>query len=367
MALADALSVGVLECRGGRIESANAAFARLMEAPDEEALQGIGLDAYVADCGFGIPDWLAGEQPPGRSPERVVECSLRCLDGSVRQVALRPLGDARWEVVDVSVLHRLGEEVKRANHGLLEARQELGLLRERLEREIREREDLLRTVSHELRTPITVIAGFSRLLLSEQAGPLNDDQRHFLRQTRASCDRLDRFVESLLLTGQALGADTGMALREASLEALLEGVVAFLKPLVDERRQQLEVSVARGADRACFDPQRIEQVLINLVGNALKYSPEGGRILVQATARSAAAQRYVEVAVEDEGPGVPEEDRLRIFEPYTRGESAPDGGLGLGLAICRRIVEAHDGVIQVSESAAGGARFSFTLPLREGA
>ena len=366
MALADALSVGVLECRGGRIQAANVAFARLMAA-QEDALQGLGLDAYVADCGSGIPDWLAGEQPPGCSPERVVECVLRALDGSVRQVALRPLGDARWEVVDLTLLHSLGEEVKRANQGLLAARRKLEELHERLEGEIREREELLRVVSHELRTPITVIAGFSRLLLSEQAGPLNDDQRHFLRQTRESCDRLDRFVESLLLTGQVLGADAGLSLREASLEVLLEGIAAFLKPLVDERCQHLEVRVAADADQAWFDPQRIEQVLINLVGNALKYSPDGGQILVRAETRRAAAQRYVEVSVEDEGPGVPDADRLRIFAPYVRGESAPDGGLGLGLAICRRIVEAHEGVIQVSESAAGGARFSFTLPLRKAA
>jgi NtrC-family two-component system sensor histidine kinase KinB len=153
---------------------------------------------------------------------------------------------------------------------------------------------------------------------------------------------------------------------ETSLNATIEGVLAFLRPLFDERSQTLEFDLDPAAARARFDPMRVEQVLTNLIGNALKHGRPGGVIRVSSRAienAPAAGGPFVEVAVIDDGPGIPAEDRERIFEPYVRGGGGGRaGGLGLGLAICRRIVEAHGGAILVTSAPGGGSRFSFTLP-----
>jgi len=220
-------------------------------------------------------------------------------------------------------------------------------------------------VSHELRTPITVIAGFNKLLLSEKVGPLNREQRHFLSESAKSCRRLSTFIGNLIEAAREVAGDRPLELVETSLSATIEGVVSFLTPLLDERRQTLDLDLDPAATRACFDPMRIEQVLTNLIGNALKHGKTGGVIRVSSRAIEAAAaeHRFVEVAVSDDGPGIAEQDRERIFEPYVRAENGSRaGGLGLGLAICKRIVEAHGTAILMTDAPGGGSRFSFTLP-----
>lgn len=228
-------------------------------------------------------------------------------------------------------------------------------------RETQQRDELLQVVSHELRTPITVIDGFNRLLLSEAHGPLSEPQRHALEQSRRSCQRLHLFVANLLEKDRLQGGVSPPRVGAHALEALFQGVGEFLAPLVSEREQRLEISVDRDAQWARFDPSQIEQVLVNLMGNALKYGPRGGILRLEAQ-RLGGPSGPIEVSVSDQGEGVPHDDRERIFEPYVRREEhARAGGLGLGLAICRRIVESHGGSIGVGEAAEGGSRFAFTL------
>jgi signal transduction histidine kinase len=220
-------------------------------------------------------------------------------------------------------------------------------------------------VSHELRTPITVIAGFNKLLLSEKVGCLNEEQRHFLSESTKSCRRLSTFIGTLVEAAREVAGERPLELVETSLTATIEGVVEFLKPLLDERQQTLDLGLDPAAARARFDPMRVEQVLTNLIGNAQKHGRAGGVIRVSSRAIEAAAadRRFVEVVVSDDGPGIVAEDRERIFEPYVRaGKGSRAGGLGLGLAICKRIVQAHGGAILVTDAPGGGSRFSFTIP-----
>ncbi|MCP3985442.1 MAG: hypothetical protein GY723_13715 [bacterium] len=246
---------------------------------------------------------------------------------------------------------------------LARVRREMEDLRLHLIRESQQRDELLTIVSHELRTPITVIDGFNKLLLSEQSGPLTDEQRRFLEESRKSCRRLNLFVANLLEKERLRVGESAPHLAINSLRTLLEGVATFLAPLMAESDQKLEIEVAPDAETACFDPMSIEQVLVNLIGNGFKYGRRGGTLRVECQ-QLGGDPAYVEVAVLDDGPGVPEEERERIFEPYVRREEhLGSGGLGLGLAICRRIMASHRGSISVGDAPGGGSRFAFSLPI----
>ena len=259
----------------------------------------------------------------------------------------------------------LAEALAVAEKRLGEAVAEAAALRERLAAERRLREDLVRNVSHELRTPLAVIAGFNKLLLSERVGPLTAEQRRFVGECERACARLDAFILQLIEAEGEPAGERALELRDGSLAEAIEGVTLFLRPLLEERGVRIELRLDPEAELARFHGLRLEQVLTNLIGNALRYARPGGRIEV-ATRRLDDGDEggaHVEVAVSDDGPGVPPADRERIFEPWVRGRERRDAGLGLGLAICKRIVEAHGGRIGVGDAPGGGSRFRFTLPL----
>lgn len=260
----------------------------------------------------------------------------------------------------------LETEVLRTGRALHEANRELAALRERLRGEAAEREELLTVVSHELRTPCTVIQGYNRLLLSGRFGPLSEKQRHFLEESQKSCQRLNAFIGNLLEAARS-GLSVGpLEVAEVPLAPLVEGVVRNLAPLLDEQHLRVALALDPEAPRVRCDPPRIEQVLVNLIGNAMGFAPAGSAVEMTSRALAQGGRRFVEIAVLDAGPGVAPGDRERIFDPYVQaGDGRRAGGLGLGLAICRRIVEAHGGRIGVEPRAGGGSRFAFTLPAPE--
>jgi len=365
--MAEALSVGLLRGRDGRVVWTNAALAELVGEKAPEDLEGRALDTLVMDAGGGVPDWVSS-----RRPGVPLECLLLRRENDPLTVTVRSLGGGEvpgagwWEIQDLTRLRVLEAEIHRLSHHQLRANRELEELRVRVERNAGEREELLTVVSHELRTPITVIAGFNKLLLSKKVGSLTKEQEHFLTESAKSCRRLSAFIGNLIEAAREVAGERPLELVETSLDATIEGVVGFLKPLFDERRQSLELELDPAAAKARFDPMKVEQVLTNLIGNALKHGRTGGLIRVSSRpieAMAAAGQRFVEVVVSDDGPGIGAQDRERIFEPYVRaGDGRKAGGLGLGLAICKRIAEAHGGTILLTDASGGGSRFSFTLP-----
>jgi signal transduction histidine kinase len=216
-----------------------------------------------------------------------------------------------------------------------------------------------------------VISGYNRLLLSEDVGPLVADQRRFLRESAKSCKRLDTFIGNLLEASREARGEAGLDLRDGSLEPVVLGVTGFLRPLLDERGLRLELDLDPAALCARFDTMRVEQVLTNLIGNSIRYAKVDGVISVSTRVQTGGGscagtsdnEDWIFVAVCDDGPGVAGADQQRIFEPYVRaGEDRHAGALGLGLAICKRIVEAHGGIIRVSDRSGGGACFEFSLP-----
>jgi two-component system sensor histidine kinase KdpD len=216
---------------------------------------------------------------------------------------------------------------------------------------------LLSSVSHDLRTPLAVITGAASTLLS--AAPSVDPaaQRDLLEAIYDESVRLSRLVGNLLdMTRLAAGA-----MKVHKEWQSIEAVVGAAAGRVEDRLggRPLKAQVPADLPLVPFDAVLVEQVLINLMENAAKYSPAGAPIEVSA---SAGASGEVVLEVKDRGPGVPEPERQRIFDKFYRVRGAPTGGAGLGLAICRGIVEAHGGRIEALAREGGGSVFRFTLP-----
>ncbi|MCC6642436.1 MAG: HAMP domain-containing histidine kinase [Deltaproteobacteria bacterium] len=357
----DALSDALVGTRAGRIVWASARLAELAGHEDSASLLGLPFAALFEDADDGILDATDGYG---------AECLVRREEGPPARVTVRRIcggedggADEVWLLADVTRQRLLESELLRAGRDLHAANREIATLRERVRRELADREELLTAVSHELRTPVTVIVGYARLLLSEKVGALNADQKRFLAETQKSCQRLDAFIGELLEAARSLTETAVLEVSELPVGTVIESVASALVPLLDERKLALRIAPEAAVVYARFDPARVEQVLTNLVGNAIKFAPSGSTIEIGARRLREGDREVVEVAVADAGPGVPETDRERIFEPWVRaGEGCRRGGVGLGLAIARRIVSAHGGKITVAPRAGGGSVFRFTLP-----
>ncbi len=226
--------------------------------------------------------------------------------------------------------------------------------------------EFVATVSHELRTPMTSIKGYVEVLLLGAAGELNEKQTRFLEVVRSNTERLNVLVNDLLDVSRIEAGRVTLSRQPIDLKDMTEQLIAeTLKRSQEEGRTiTIELQSAPGLPRVVGDPERILQILSNLVDNAYNYTPIGGRITVGLHT----AGEEVQVDVEDNGVGIPEEDQDRIFERFFRGEDPlvlATAGTGLGLAITRQLIEMHDGRIWFKSSGVSGkgSTFSFTLPI----
>jgi two-component system phosphate regulon sensor histidine kinase PhoR len=222
----------------------------------------------------------------------------------------------------------------------------------------RARRELTANVSHELRTPLTSIKGFAETLL---AGAVRDEEtaRHFLEIIDNEANRLVKLVDDLLDLSRLESKRISLELGQVDVGRLVEETVARLRPLAGAR--DFQVQPAPQDVVAIADRDRLAQVLTNLLDNAIKFTPEGGRIAVGWRVLNG----EVEVSVADTGAGIAEADLPHVFERFykaDRARAATPGGSGLGLAITKHIVEAHGGRIRVSSAPGKGTTFTFTLP-----
>jgi signal transduction histidine kinase len=225
--------------------------------------------------------------------------------------------------------------------------------------------DLVATAAHELRTPLTSLRMAIHLCLEETAGPLSAKQADLLYAAREDCERLHDTVNELLDLARLQGSRGELHRRRVDPKALVESVCTRLDGIGRERGVPVEVDLPPYLPAVDVDPDRIEVVLTNLVDNALKHSPAGSAVRVAASE----AVGSIRIEVCDAGPGIPAEDRSRVFDKFYRLPTAPPGGSGLGLSIARELVLSHGGEIGVNgnrDPATGeerGALFWFTLPI----
>ena len=212
-------------------------------------------------------------------------------------------------------------------------------------------------VSHELRTPLTAIRGAAETLLDGDVPPA--DEERFLASIVAEAGRLSRLANDLLTLQRIEGATGELPLRVVDLRTAAENVVTALAPLIEDRG--VELSISGEAPHVLGDLDRLQQVIANLVDNASRHVGPGGHVRVGLSAED----RWAVLTVADDGPGIPPEDLPHLFDRFYRSQPSRDrstGGAGLGLAIVRAIVDAHDGRIDAENLPGGGSQFRVRLP-----
>jgi hypothetical protein len=221
--------------------------------------------------------------------------------------------------------------------------------------------DFLATMSHELRTPLTSIIGFSELgqhfAQAEQATQFEE----MFGDVHAAGRRMLKLVNGLLDISKFDGTVGTLALCRRDVAELTDAVVGELQPLAAQRALQIELRVPTPAPLADVDPFRLQQVLRNVLANALRFAPAGSAIEIDFADQGAAG---AEIRVRDHGPGIPPNELESIFDAFAQSSRTRDGsgGTGLGLTICRRIMNAHGGTIEATNAAGGGALMRICLP-----
>jgi PAS domain S-box-containing protein len=255
---------------------------------------------------------------------------------------------------DITRRKQLESELKRHAKELWEANQKLKEMD-------KIKSNFLAATNHELRTPLTVVKGYIKLLLSESTGKINKVQKQLLKESKESLDRLISLVNSMLDLSRIESGAMEMEIQERELIPCLLDVIKRMEHFIKGSGIKLDLKLPKALPPVPFDKDRIEQVMINLIDNAIKFSTKGGRIRI----RVLDGQDQILISVEDQGVGIPEEYQAVIFNEFSQLKKRKGGisGTGLGLAISKKIVEAHGGKIWVESIPQKGSKFYFSLPL----
>ncbi|MCB9583868.1 MAG: PocR ligand-binding domain-containing protein [Polyangiaceae bacterium] len=243
--------------------------------------------------------------------------------------------------------------------------------------------NFLATVSHELRTPLTSIIGYSEMLAEGIAGDMTDEQKEFVTTIHDKGEQLLELIMGLLDLSKLESGTMSLNRREIDVEPLLQDVANTLQPTARKKGVNLVARDSLGLPGIWADPERLRQVLLNLTENAIKFTPEGGTVELSADGSFMDVDNddadgggmvlfsnkrpAVDLIVTDSGIGIPDHEKQRVFDAFYQvdGSSTREaGGTGLGLSIVKRLVDAHDGRIDIRDNEPHGAQFVVTLPRR---
>jgi signal transduction histidine kinase len=225
----------------------------------------------------------------------------------------------------------------------------------------RAKSDFLAAMSHDLRTPLNAIGGYAQLIEMGVRGPVTEEQRTDLLKIQRSKNHLDRLVSDVLSFAKLGAGRLELRVAEIDVRTILSSVVDMVTPQLAEKQLTLAQLNVPGGMKVCADIDKTRQILVNLLANALKFTPASGRIAIEARDQGS----DVAISVIDTGIGVPDDQLERIFEPFAQAKralQAADAGVGLGLAISRQLARAMDGDLKVESIVGKGSTFTLTLP-----
>jgi signal transduction histidine kinase/GGDEF domain-containing protein len=243
---------------------------------------------------------------------------------------------------------------------------------ERANKELRKideiKSEFVSVASHELRTPLAAIKNSVQLMISGKTGEINENQAKFLSMAERNINRLTNILNDLLNLSRIESGKIDVKFEELDVRNPIEFVVSSLKPQADGKSVCLRTEMSQQLPSVYGDREKLEQILTNLLGNAIKFTPEGGEVVVSAQPLNA-LERKLAISVRDTGIGIPKDQSEKIFEKFHQVEGSLHrsvSGTGLGLAITKGLVEANYGTIWVESEVGKGSTFTFTLPMSKG-
>src|SRR5208282_3660974 len=216
-------------------------------------------------------------------------------------------------------------------------------------------------MSHELRTPLNAILGYTELILDNIYGEAPEKMRAVLERVQTNGKHLLGLINDVLDLSKIEAGQLVLTLNDYSIKEMMQAVYVAVEPLANSKKLAFKLDVPPNLPRAHGDDRRLTQVLLNLVGNAIKFTDTG-----EVAIKAAAANGSYTIAVRDTGPGIAQADQVKIFDEFQQADSSQTkakGGTGLGLAIAKRIIEMHGGRLWVESSPGSGSTFFFTVPL----
>lgn len=224
--------------------------------------------------------------------------------------------------------------------------------------------NFISNISHELRTPLTHMKGYLSIFIDGGLGPLTPQQEEALEVVLRAETRLEQLIEDLIQFSLAARSELSLNLKSTNIIDLIQAVITRIKDQAQTREISLQTSLPDGLPAVWIDTEKVTWVLYQLLDNAIKFSPMGGQVLVEANSE----KHMVNVKVTDKGIGIAPDKLNELFEPFHQLDSSATrryGGVGLGLALAHRILEAHGSTIHVKSDLGNGSQFEFPLPIVE--
>ncbi len=239
---------------------------------------------------------------------------------------------------------------------------------ERSNRQLRQidrmKSDFMSTIGHELRTPLTSIIGYSKLLLDGNMGELDKEQKEALKEILSGGNNLLRLINDILEFQRVESGKSNLKFEKTRLSPLISQIVRTEKPMADEKNQKIEIQIDPTLQEIVTDPDKLKQILLNLLNNAIKFTPQDGEIKIQVKQEN----NKVKISITDNGIGIDKKDQEKIFKPFQQldqGLSRKYQGTGLGLAIVKEYTQRLGGEITLESELGKGSTFTITLPLKK--
>jgi signal transduction histidine kinase len=338
-----------------------------------------GRQLWLVVGGFGllgsiliVAVTIGGFQITQSLSRRIKRLTKAAEELATGNLAIRIAVDDQDEVgILAEGFNSMAEQLTSRDQQLSQQLQKIESTNEELTRANRLKDEFLATMSHELRTPLNAVLGMTEILQEEMVGEINTEQRDALKTIESSGNHLLSLINDILDLSMIESGHLKLSCTSTAIAQLCQSSIAFIQPQASQKQIQISVEIAPNLPNLMLDERRILQVLINLLNNAVKFTPESGNVSFAVTHEPTfknTNQSSVRITVTDTGIGIATENLDKLFQRFVQIDSALNRkyeGTGLGLALVKRIVELHGGTVEVSSEFGKGSQFTVDLPCDE--